>query len=214
MKFSMNKKLAAGAAGLLVLGGGAGALAATQLSSSNPRQAYFDDVANRLHVTPAQLSDAMKQATLDRVNAALAAGKITQAQADAIKSRIAQSGALFIGPGFGGRFGMVRPGFGLRAGGQVVAGYLGISTATLRQDLASGKTLAQIASTTPGKSVSGLESAITTAAKAKLDKAVANQRITAAQESQMLSKLSQALPTLVNRSLPAGVGPRFGFRHP
>jgi hypothetical protein len=258
MRFPGNKKLVVGAAGLTLLSGGAGALAATQLSSSNPRQAVIDDVANRLNVTPAALTSAMKQALIDRIDAAQKAGGLTAAQASAAKSRI-ENGSGAGGLGFGfllgpsrsgpGRFGPAacgpgstttpcpggpsfgpRRGFGPRGGfgmgsgfgprafslgGSAVTGYLGISAATLRSDLVAGKSLAQIASATPGKSVAGLESAMTAAAKTRLDKAVAAGRITSTQEGKRLAALSARLPTLVNRSfkLPAG-GPLHRFRVP
>ncbi len=48
------------------------------------------------------------------------------------------------------------------------AGYLGVSPAQLRSELASGKSLAQIADATPGKSAAGLIAALETAQHAKL----------------------------------------------
>lgn len=124
------------------------------------------------------------------------------------------------GPGMGSGPGM---GFGfgwLAFGGSAVTGYLGISAETLRSDLASGKTLAQIASATSGKSVSGLESAVEAAYKAQLDKAVSAGRMTSAQETKALSALSARLSKLVTQSfknLGTGHfhGSRFhGFPHP
>jgi len=50
----------------------------------------------------------------------------------------------------------------------VAAGYLGISTARLSSELASGKTLAQLAEASSGKSKSGLIDALIAARKAKL----------------------------------------------
>src|ERR671934_1417886 len=96
----MNKwKLAAAAtAGLAIAGGGA-ALAADKLSSSdNESQAVIDDAAQRLNVTPSALSDALKQALEDRVDAAVAAGRITKAEGDELKQRIESSDVpLFFG---------------------------------------------------------------------------------------------------------------------
>lgn len=88
--------------------------------------------------------------------------------------------------------------FGL--GGSAATSYLGISDATLRSDLASGKSLAQIASSTPGKSVSGLEAALTAADKARLDKAVSAGWMTSAEEAKALSALTSQLSKLVNHS--------------
>jgi hypothetical protein len=95
--------------------------------------------------------------------AAVAAGRLTQAQATALKQRIQQSNGV---PFFGHRFG--GGGFGGR--GAVAAQYLRISRATLRTDLQSGKSLAQIASSTSGKPVGGLKAAILAAAKIRLDR--------------------------------------------
>src|SRR5205823_9479933 len=91
-----------GTATLAVAALGGGAYAATQ-SSSNPRQAFLNDVAKRLHVTPQQLQSAVKGAYLDRLQAAVAAGKLTQGQANAIKQRIQRYGLLGAGPLLGER---------------------------------------------------------------------------------------------------------------
>ncbi len=48
------------------------------------------------------------------------------------------------------------------------AGYLGISRAELRKELGSGKTLAQIAAATPGRSEAGLVAALSAAARRRL----------------------------------------------
>jgi hypothetical protein len=91
----------------------AGAFAATQASSSSPRQAFLKDVAHRLHVTPAQLKQAVAGAVADRLSALVAAGRLTKAQASAIEKRMKASGRLAglgllrrgggrqVGPGFG-----------------------------------------------------------------------------------------------------------------
>ena len=90
---------------------------------------------------------------------------------------------------------------------RLAAGYLGVTPQTLRSDLASGQTLAQIAAAN-GKSVSGLAQAIESAAKTRLDKAVANGRITTAREQRLLAELQTRLDLAVDRSLhssePAG----------
>ncbi len=340
MRLVRSKKLAAGIGAAALLSGGAGAFAATQLGS-NPRQAYINDVASRLHVTPTALTSAMKAARIDQIDAAEKAGKLTAAQASAVKSwiRSGQASGGAGGPGFfgkpgpGGGFGpgavksphgrfacaappmqttttgtgttststtktfksappcaggppngpgrfrlhgwsacagppmsttttatgttttatgttttsttnalkaaphcfagppngfkgSHRPGFwsgaalgpgarlGLRArlafgiglaprllgiGAKAVTTYLGITPGTLRSDLASGKTIAQITSTA-SKSLSGLESAVSAAIKTKLDKAVSAGKITSAEEAKVLSAVSSRLSKLVNMS--------------
>src|SRR4051812_1220400 len=96
---SVRRKLAIGAAGLVVLGGG-GAAYAVNKSNDNPRQAFLGDVAKRLNVTPQKLNDAINGAFADRLDAAVKAGKLTQAQADQIKKKVEQNGgAPFLGAG-------------------------------------------------------------------------------------------------------------------
>jgi hypothetical protein len=92
----------------------AGAYAATQASSASPRQAFFNDVARRLQVTPAQLRRAMDGAFADRLAAMVASGRLTKAQARAIQQRVAGSGR-YPGLGWFGRAGFGRalhPGLG------------------------------------------------------------------------------------------------------
>jgi hypothetical protein len=225
-----------------------GAFAATK-DTRGGRQAFLNDVAKRLNVTPAQLSEALKAARLDQIDDAVKAGKLTQAQGDALKKAI-QSGkpALrgiprpgFPGPGGGPGFpgpggpgggpgfpgpgpghagpmrGFFGPPFLTRAAIAPVAKYLGLTGVQLRKQVLSGKSLAQIAKA-QGKSTSGLEQTITAAIKARLDKAVTNKRITAAQEQKILSAISKGLGDLINRTPPKpgqlpGGGPRgFGPR--
>lgn len=108
MRLSGTKKLVAGVVAVTLLSGGAGAFAAAQMSS-NPRQAYINDVASRLNVTPTALTSAMKQAMIDQINAAQKAGKLSVAQASAAKSRI-ESGHAVGGFGFFGGPGGPGPG--------------------------------------------------------------------------------------------------------
>jgi hypothetical protein len=91
-------KFLIGATALGVAAFGGGAYAATQ-SGSSPRQAFLNDVAKRLNVTPAQLNSAVKAAFLDRLDAAVKAGMLTQAQANRIKQRIEQSPNVPLFPG-------------------------------------------------------------------------------------------------------------------
>ncbi len=92
---SRKHKLAAGAAALVTAAGAGGAVAATSGSSTN-RKAFLDDAAARLHVTPTQLQSALGGAYDDRLNAAVAAHKLTQAQAQQIESRIAHGGTPWL----------------------------------------------------------------------------------------------------------------------
>ena len=104
---SLKRKVTIGVvAGSLACLAGGGAYAATQTSPSktttDPQQAFLSDVAGRLHVSVTDLQAALKGAVADQVNAAAKAGKLTQAQADAITKKIQQgAGVPFPVPFFG-----------------------------------------------------------------------------------------------------------------
>jgi predicted DNA-binding protein (UPF0251 family) len=207
MKSLVNRKLVIGATGLVLLGGagGAAAVAATHGSGGSGRQAYIDDVARQLNVSPSALTTAMKTARNDQIEAAVAAGRITRSQAEALKQRVGRGGVVrFYGHGFRGR------GLGAQ---RVAAQYLGVSTATLRSELQSGKSLAQIASSTPGKSVEGLKAAIVSAEKTRLEKAASRGSLTSQQEQERLGKLSSGIEALLQRTGVGGRTPGWsGFR--
>ena len=80
------------------------------------------------------------------------------------------------------------------------ATYLGISTDALKDQLKSGKSLAQIADATPGKSAQGLVDYLVAQAKTKLDAKVAAGKLTAAQESAWLDKLTDWVTAAVDKS--------------
>ena len=100
-----------------------------------------------------------------------------------------------------------RPGAGPHADfANAVASYLGITKAELKTARDNGTSLAQLAAQ-QGKSVSGLKDAIYADAKAHLDKQVAAGRLTAAQETAMLSDLQSHLDDIVNATGPPPFGP-------
>jgi hypothetical protein len=174
-------------AGAAVAGGGLG-----------DQQTFMNDVAKRLNVTPEQLKAALKGASEDRIDAAVAAGKITKEQGDAMKQRAAQGGMPLFGGG--------HHGFGHRGPMSMaaVASYLGVTEAELHTQLESGKTLAQIAKD-KGKTVDGLKKAITDGVKTRLDAGVKAGTITQAQADAMLTQMTAHLDDMVN-----GAGPMHG----
>jgi AraC-like DNA-binding protein len=175
-----------------------GAYAAT--SDTSPRQAFLNDIAKRLNVSPQQLKSAIEGALQDQLNAAVKAGKLTQAQANAIEKRARKglSPLPFLRPRLMRSFG--------RGPLMAAARYIGLRPAQLFEQLASGKSLAQIASA-HGKTAAGLESAIVAAQRSRLDRARQRGWITSAQEQRLLSRLQAKIDELVNR---AGIAPRLG----
>jgi hypothetical protein len=79
--------------------------------------------------------------------------------------------------------------------------YLGVSRDAIKTQLAAGKTLAQIANATPGKSAAGLVDYVVAAAKTKLDARVAAGKLTQAKEDELLAKLRTKLTALVDSVL-------------
>src|SRR5438093_12293152 len=128
MDAGRKRKLVVGAVvGALVAGGG-GAIAATQFGSSGgvDSQAVVNDAAQQLGIDPGKLSDALKKAVSDQVDALVAAGRLSKEQGDALKARI-QSGEV---PLFGAHFGFRPFGFGhfgVFAGPDAAASYLGLT---------------------------------------------------------------------------------------
>src|ERR1044072_6470784 len=101
MSISAKRKLAVGAAGLAVLAGGGGAYAAGTTASPRKipataptdhaaeQKAFLDDVAKQLNVPRDQLDAAIKGAAEARIDAAVAAGKLTKEQGEEAKKRLA-----------------------------------------------------------------------------------------------------------------------------
>jgi hypothetical protein len=202
-------RAAAAAVVLVGLSGGA-AYATTHDGPGAFRQTLVADAAKRLGVTPAQLTNALQQAQIDQINKAVAAGKLTRAQGDAIIKGI-KSGHGFglIGPGgppvggFGfharGHFGPMHHGPGGPAGFlSGAASYLGVSNMALFNDLRTGKTLAQVARS-KGKSVAGLEQAMLNASRARLDGAVKKGFLTKQQEQRFLTHLKSGIDDFVTK---------------
>ena len=69
--------------------------------------------------------------------------------------------------------------------------------------LRSGKSLGEIADSTPGKTRTGLIATITLSTNAKIDKAVSDRRLTAEQATALKATVLNAVTTLVDRKAPA-----------
>jgi hypothetical protein len=211
MKLNRKAKIVVGAAAVLAAAGGGVAVAASQSASpSEESQAVIDDAAKQLGIPSSKLSDALKKALSDRIDAAVAAGRLTKAEGDALKQRITANGVPLFG-GLRHEFGHL----GFR-GLEAAAGYIGITEAQLHTELEGGKSLAQVA-TAHGKSADGLVNALYADAKKKLDEAVSAGRLTKAQETEMLGVLKDRITNMINQTdgmnEPHFRGSGLGFRH-
>ena len=214
-KLTSKKVLAATVAGLAVAGGGA-AIAASQ--SDSPASSFFDSVAKHLGISSEELEDATKAAAIDQVDKALEEGKITEEQADELKSRIESGEAPWLfGPGVFGIRGhgpdAPRPGhpFFFRDKLASAAEYLGLTEEELLEQLRDGKSLADVAKA-EGKSVDGLKQAILDGAKSALDDAVARESLTQEQADAIYERLQSFIGDLVNGKLPRPPGGRLEQR--
>jgi polyhydroxyalkanoate synthesis regulator phasin len=192
----MSKTMIAGAVAAAALAVGGGAFAATQFGSDADEQAILSDAAKRLGVEPAELSAALEEAFAARIDAAVAAGNLTQEQADRMKERLEEGGL----PLFGGGHGHHGPMFG-GPGLDAAASYLGLTEAELREALRGGQTLAELADE-QGKTVDGLKQAMIDAATADIERAVADGKLTEEQKQRILEDLSQRIDAIVQGELP------------
>jgi hypothetical protein len=203
-----TKRALVGAVVLAVCVGAGAAIAATKdvFDPKEEQEAFQAAVAEKLGVTTAELENAYKEAALERLDAAVAAGRLTEQQADAIRERI--EAGDFLGPHFG---------FGFKhhiEGGPALEGaadYLGLTEGELHERLRNGDSLAEIAEA-EGRSVAGLKLALVAAAKERLDEAVADGRITAARRDELLEQLESKVDDLVSGEGLPGRPPRFGHR--
>lgn len=204
MRINLKSKIAAGIiVGLVALGGGAALAASQALSPKEASEAIVNDAAAELGVEPSALSDALKQALKNQVDAAVEAGRMTEEQGKALKAHIESQETPLI---FGGR-----PGFGHRGFGHMMAldgatSYLGLTSEELRAELSSGKTLAEVAKG-KGKSVDGLVAALMDSAQKRIAEAVDAGKLTQAEADEKLAGLEAQITAHVNGE---DKGERFG----
>jgi uncharacterized coiled-coil protein SlyX len=218
-----KKVLAAAGATLAVAAGAGGALAADGKPARSPAGHRGPAaIASYLGLTPAQLRAQLGsgkslaqiavtqgktvaglenaiyadvQAHLDQ---AVASGRLTKAQEQTLLTRLKSRLDDLVNHAFP-KAASTR--LGLRGSrlGAAVSAYLGITPAQLRTELRSGKSLAEVA-VAHGKTAAGLKTAILAKVKARLDRAVAGKRLTAAQEQRVLDRLSAHLDQVLSRA--------------
>jgi polyhydroxyalkanoate synthesis regulator phasin len=224
------RRIAALAVSSALVAGGTGVAIAAVSSKDDRAKAetsILEDAAKRLDVTPEKLRDALAAAQDAQVDKAVKDGKLTQEQADAIKARRKQSGRVLgggplggphpVGPGgpLGGpgpRFGPPGHGFGERPFGGAVglelAKALGVTRAELGEQLRAGKSIADIAKA-QGKSLSDVRTALKAAAKAQLDQAVKDGKLTQERADKLRAHIDDGIDRLGTRDAP---GPRLRMR--
>jgi hypothetical protein len=148
---------------------------------------------------------------------AFAATKLHTSNATTAGSGGARVGGPVAAGGYGSRDGDGRGG-GFRGGGpggslSAAASYLGLSSSDLFTQIRSGKSLAQIANATSGKSASGLIDAMVAAEKTEIEQAVTSGGTTRSQADQLEADLKTRVAAMVNGTGfggPPGGGRGFG----
>jgi len=196
-------KVAAGAAALLAIGGAGGAVASLDGSPKEESDAIVNDAAAELGVSADELRDALETALANRIDEAVAEGRLSERRAAELKERLADGALPLVGVGPGP--------FGHGPGEHLhvvffeldrAAAYLGLSEADLRERLAAGDSLAEVARDRD-KSVDGLVDVLVKAAEARLDDAVEDGRLSEEREALILENLRERITDLVNGELPA-----------
>src|SRR5437867_5317848 len=141
--------LALGVGALVITG------AAAQQGDSTGRS-FLSRLADKLGITEEKLTAAVKDARIDQINEKLAAGQITQEQADRLKERV-ESGKFGFGEfdHHGGKPRCIAAKFVIGASAKV----LNLDTQDLLTQLQQGKSLAEVAQA-QGMSVDDFKSAL------------------------------------------------------
>jgi hypothetical protein len=190
------------AAGAIAAAGTGVAVATTRSDGAKQREdAVLSDAAKRLDVQPSELRDALAKAQDDQLATDVKAGRLTQAQADAIKRHRAQDGSVLGapgprhgggGPGFRDHGGPGGPGRGPGDVMKAAADAVGLTPAKLFEALRGGKSLSDVAKA-QGKSYADVKAAIMASAKQDLDRAVKDGKLTQAQADDALTHLTEHL---------------------
>jgi len=173
-------------------------------------QAFQSALAGRLGISVDQLTAAMKQARIDTINQAVAAGKLSQDQANRMIQAI-QSGQMpgmrrggpeQGQPGPGGRPGMMRP------GGPVgeLATILGMTPQDVQAQFQAGKSVAEIAQA-KGISRDDLKKKLLDAENARLGQAVQAGRLTQQQADEIKTRRAANIDSILDMK-PGQRGPQ------
>lgn len=187
---------------LLVSAHGTTPPTAANPAATNPScQQYLQDLAQRLNVPLATLEQDRKAAKEDVLAQLVKDGRLTQAQADAIKQRLESRQACSGHGRLPGNKGILRQTFKKYVPSllNAIASALHLSSTQLRSDLQNGQTLSQIASA-QHVATSQLPTLLLNAVQRTLDQARQAGDITPSQETAFLQFLHNH-PHLIDRLL-------------
>ena len=170
-------------------------------SSSSACSTFMQHFATNLGKSQSQINSAFQKAIADTLADEVKAGQITQAQADAIKAKLAnQTPCTLPKPRTPGGDKTVIGAF-MQQYLAASASALGISQTQLTTDLKSGQSLSQIASA-QNVSEADFRTRLIANLKPALDQAVTDKKITAAQEQSIINRLQTGTLPLWNLPVP------------
>ena len=179
---------------------------ASALSKANSSSTVCSDFMSHFAVdigkSQAQINAAFQNAISDTLADQVKSGQITQAQADALKQKLATQTPCTLGASLAPRAGS-KTGIGayLQAYESAAASALGITDAQLKTDLAKGQSLSQIAMVQK-VSEADFRTRLITNLQPTLDAAVAKKQLTSAQEQAIVNRLKTGELPLWSRPLP------------
>jgi hypothetical protein len=163
-------------------------------NSSAACAAFMKHLAVDLGKSQADINKAVQKAIGETLQDQVTSKQLTQAQADALKQKLANQSACALIAGAG-----AKPGHGDRGHHgpaylqqylSAAAAVLGITDTQLKTNLSQGQTLSQMASAhNPAISLADFRTALIAKLQPQLDTAVTNKQITSAQEQEIINKL-------------------------
>ena len=192
MKKVLIPVMIAAALALAIVGVGAG----FAQQDSGAADTFLSKVAAKLGIGEDKLKTAVDEAYSETIDEQVAAGKLTQDQADRLKER-----GFDVAPMFGPRMGGMR----LMVGGvgvmQSAADVLGLTQEELMTQLKDGKSLADVAQA-QGVSVDTLKTGLLAQVRTKLDTLVSDGKITQSQADEIYSRTESNIDTIINATGP------------
>jgi polyhydroxyalkanoate synthesis regulator phasin len=193
-----------GVTALAAAGGGAAIAATGADKAKETEDAILSDAANQLGVDSSDLRGALSDAEIAQIDKAVEDGDLTEAEADAIKEHMRESGLVLGLPGGpGGPRGMHGPPDMLFGGPPVFAATadeLGIPEERLHRQLLSGKSMREIAEAN-GKTLADVKAA----AKDAIEEHIADEVDEGDLTEQQADRLREDLPNMQRLTH----GPRF-----
>ncbi len=165
---------------------------ASVIAAADPSTACSDFMkhfAVEMGKTQAQINSAFQKSIADTLADEVKSGQLTQAQADAIKKKLAnQTPCTLPAAGHGGSTAKPAIAVYMQQYLAAAASALGITQAQLTADLKAGQSLSQVAAA-QHVSEADFRKKVIASLKPALDQAVTNKTITAPQEQELLNRL-------------------------